>query len=256
MAAVRTSWRRVALLCVVLMTAKVTANGNNQDDGKWGLPGNNNNNKETKSDGRNSSSKKPKKNNSKPKKKPPSGGNDDDDDDSSSSSSNNPFKASFTFFPQSDLTSFNSLLPNNNGSQNQEESKEALLSRLQAYVRERMMDHDEIDKQVNRSRKEWEDLNTEQHMKTIQAMMKLGSIILKSPLIKTLMSSRDAQESLRQFVLSIKMLLEDPEKEFVLGDSERWHAMFERLKKWEGASQDSLLEILIQHLEQRNDNND
>ena len=145
-----------------------------------------------------------------------------------------------------------------------------------------MLDEEEVNKLVNRTRKEWEDQTVDQQARAIEGMVKVGSMLLGSPPLKKLMSSREAQESLRQFVVSLKvryvleellqlqyikkgrppgqlillcfcfflqLLLEDPERECVFGDSDRWHEMFDNLKKWEGASPDRLLERLLEFLE-------
>jgi hypothetical protein len=160
----------------------VTAKKSNTDDRNWGLPR------------KNTSKYHDDKTNEADSSKPP---DDDSDDDPS-----NPFKPSFTFFPQSELTTnLESFFTSNN----KEETQQALLNRLKDFVRQKMVDHDDVNKQLNRTRKEWEDISVEQQTKAIETMMKIGALVLQSPAIKKLMSSREAQESLRQFILNIKV---------------------------------------------------
>ena len=79
------------------------------------------------------------------------------------------------------------------------------MNRLRQFVREHMVDNEEVDKQVQRSRKEWEDLNIAHSIKGFEIIVNIGSALLRSPLFKKLVNSRDAQEWLRTFVLSTKV---------------------------------------------------
>lgn len=222
------AWAASLFAFVVLISCQ-PAESKKGDDSSWNLPSNNNNNLDE--------NKKDKKRSKNSKKKP-----------------KDSFQTSVTFIPQQDLAD-PKLMKLINSPWNDKGKKEKLQARLDTFVRNKLVDQDKVDTLTKRTRKEWEDMDAKASTQVVQGLAKILGGMLTSPGFHKLCEDRDAQEKIRLYLVGMSILirtfLEDPGRKQLLADSNRWHALFDKLKSWEGAPQEQVLNEFLDFAERQ-----
>lgn len=187
-------------------------------------------------------------NNHKSYKKPSRSDDPNDDDD--------PSDFQLTFIPQMDLD----FKPQFKSPFKDPAKQEQIKARLESFVRDKLIDQDEVDRKMKRSRKEWEDEEVMPVRVVIEGLARLASGVLQAPGLKHILEDRDKQDKFRQNLLmlitAMQTLLADPNRMEVLHNPDRWYSMFEKLKVWEGAPKEQVLEIFLDIMDQHTSGRD
>lgn len=226
--------RAAALFLFIVLILSQPAESKKGDDSSWNLPSNNKNNNIDKNN------KKDKKRSKNSKKK--------------SNKNDSSFQTSVTFIPQQDLAD-PKIMKLINSPWNDKGKKEKLMARLDTFVRENLVDQDKVEKLAQRTRKEWEDLDAKAATQLLQGLTKIMAGMLSSPGFHKLCQDRGVQEKIRLYLVGMSILirsfLDDPRKYQLLTDSNRWHALFDKMKSWEGAPHEQVLDEFLDFVERQ-----